>query len=204
MFAIANPFGRPITRESFRRLDLLIALWLVLLFVLLCLLTAPANAAQCNTIFLTEKNAGISFPLCPPNRATSAPGLLDNMTIGQSVPAPGNFSAVTQVQATPATLNATGALTGAQLINGIITSTSAAAVVATLPLGTAMDTANPSFGINTSFNFSVINTGGTNTVTMTAATGFTIVGNAVVAASSSGRFRAVRTATGTWVLYRLS
>lgn len=203
MFATTHPFGRPITRDFFRRLDLLFALWLALLLVLAILFSAPANAAQCNTIFLTDKNANVSFPFCPPNRANSTPGFLDNTIIGQSVPAKGAFSSLALQQVTPATLNATGTLTAAQLATGIVTSTSAAAVAATLPLGTAMDTANPTFGINTSFDFYFINTG-PSTVTMTAATGFTIVGTATVVTVTSAHFRAVRTAAGTWVLYRVS
>jgi len=200
---ITHPFGRPITTRRFALLDFLILLFMVLLVFLLVALSAPANAAQCNTIFLTDKNGQLSFPLCPPNRANSTPGFLDNTIIGQNVPATGTFSLLNLQQVTPATLNATGTLTAAQLATGIVTSTSAAAVAATLPLGTAMDTANPTFGVNGSFDFFVINTG-PNTVTMTANTGFTIVGTATVVTVTSGHFRARRTAAGTWVLYRLS
>lgn len=207
MFNFAqHPFGRPITEGTFRRLDRMIVLWLAAITFLLALMIffAPAaHAAQCNTIFLTDKNGNISVPLCPPNRANSTPGFLDNTIIGQSVPAKGAFSSLALQQGTPATLNATGTLTAAQLATGIVTSTSAAAVTATLPLGTAMDTANPTFGVNTSFDFYFINTG-PNTVTMTAATGFTIVGTATVLTLVSAHFRAVRTAAGTWVLYRVS
>lgn len=53
---------------------------------------SPAKAA--NTIFLTDKNANISFPLSPPNRATGAPGAMDNMAIGATTPAPGSFSQI--------------------------------------------------------------------------------------------------------------
>lgn len=200
---VAYPFGRPITARTIARLDFLILLFMLALVFLLVALGTPAKAAQCNTIFLTDKNGNISFPFCPPNRSTSAPGLLDNTTIGSQVPAVGNFTKTTVQQGTPATLNATGTLTAAQLATGIVTSTSAAAVAATLPLGTAMDTANPSFGINTSFDFFFINTG-PNTVTMTASTGFTIVGTTTVLTLVSAHFRAVRTAANTWVLYRVS
>ena len=152
-------FGRPITPGTFRRLDMLIMLFLALLAFILLTFTTPARAAQCNTYFLTDRVGQLSFPFCPPDHSPPGPGLIDNMAIGQSVPAPGSFSSLSQTQGTPATQNATGTLTAAQLATGIITSTSAAAVAATLPLGTAMDTANPTFGINTSFDFFVINTG---------------------------------------------
>lgn len=208
--AVAYPFGRPITARTIARLDFLILLFMVLLVFLLVALSAPAQAAQCNTIFLTDKNGNVSFPFCPPNRASSLPGVIDNMTIGGSVPAPGNFTATTIQQPTPATLNATGTLTAAQIGNGIITSTAVAAVAATLPLATAMDTANPNAVATTSIDFSVINTSGTaaNTFTMTTATGWTLVGNMVVTPivtlGVSARFRATKTGVGTWTLYRLS
>jgi len=49
----------------------------------------------------------------------------------------------------------------------------------------------------------VINTGGSNAFTVTAATGHTIVGAAAVAASSSGLFRTRKTAANTFVTYRI-
>jgi hypothetical protein len=197
-----HPFGRPITARTFWRLNLLIVILLAIL-ALLIMSIAPARAAQCNTIFLTDKNGNVSFPLCPPNRANSTPGFIDNMTIGSSVPAAGNFTTTTVQTGTPATLNATGTLTAAQLATTIVTSTSAAAVTATLPLATAMDTANPSAVATTSFTFSVIDTG-PSTVTVTTNTGWTLVGTMAVTTGTSGRFLAVKTGTGAWTLYRLS
>lgn len=107
-------------------------------------------------------------------------------------------------QGAPATLNATGTLTAAQLATLIVTSTAAAAVAATLPLATAMDTLFSTFGANDAFDFSVIDTGGAAAVTMTTNTGWTLVGAMVVALGTSGRFRARKTAAGAWTLYRLS
>jgi hypothetical protein len=52
---------------------------------------APAVHAG-NTNFLTERNGAITFPLSPPNRASSLPGAIDNMTIGATTPAAGTFS----------------------------------------------------------------------------------------------------------------
>lgn len=106
-------------------------------------------------------------------------------------------------QGTPATLNATGTLTAAQIAAGIITSTAPAAVAATLPLATAMDAQFPTFGANDAFDFSVIDTGGAAAVTMTTNTGWTLVGAMVVALSTSARFRARKTAAGAWTLYNL-
>lgn len=163
---------------------------------------APAYAG--NTTFLTDKNGNQVFPLSPPNRAANTPGLMDNMAIGQTTPAPGNFTATTVQQGAPATLNATGTLTTVQMGNGIITSTAASAVAATLPLATAMDTAFPNAVATTSIDFSVIDTGSAAAVTMTTNTGWTLVGAMGVALSTSGRFRATKTAAGAWTLYRLS
>lgn len=108
-----------------------------------------------------------------------------------------------QVQGDPVALNATGAVTAAAILGGIVTSTTAAAVAGTVPTGTVMDAATE-MAIGDSFDWSVINTGATNAFTVTAATAHTLVGGAVVALSSSGRFRTRKTAVGTFVTYRLS
>lgn len=108
----------------------------------------------------------------------------------------------TQYQPVPGTLNATGALTAALILAGIVTSTTAAAVAGTLPTGTVLDAA-ASFAIGDSFDWSVIATGA-NAFTVTAAAGHTIVGTAVVATVTSGLFRTVKTAANTFVTYRMS
>lgn len=105
-------------------------------------------------------------------------------------------------QGTPGTLNATGTLTCTLLTGGIVTSTTAAAVAATLDTGAAMDIAQD-FDIGDSFDWAVINTGG-NTLTVTASTGHTIVGTATVVTVASGRFRTRKTAADTFVTYRLA
>ena len=105
-------------------------------------------------------------------------------------------------QSTPGTLNATGTLTAALVIGGIVTSTTAAAVTGTLDTGTLFDAAH-TFAINDYVDWSVINTGGTNAFTVAGAAGHTLVGNAVVALSSTGRFRTVKTAANTFITYRI-
>jgi hypothetical protein len=107
-----------------------------------------------------------------------------------------------QFQPVPLTLNATGAVTAAMMLGGILTSTTAAAVAGTIPTGTVMDAA-ASFAIGDSFDWSVIATGA-NAFTVTAASGHTIVGTAAVATVTSGLFRTVKTAAATFVTYRLS
>jgi hypothetical protein len=106
-------------------------------------------------------------------------------------------------QSAPGTLNATGTLTAALILGGVVTSTTAAAVTATLDTGAAMDIAID-LDVDEGFFWSAINTGGANAFTVTASTGHTIVGAGAVAASSSGRFLTRRTAADTWVTYRLT
>ena len=106
-----------------------------------------------------------------------------------------------QLQGTPGVLNATGALTSAMILAGIVTSSTAAAVVATLPTGTVLDAASE-FSIGDSFDWSVINTG-PDTFTVTAATDHTVVGVAAVATVTSVMWRTRKTAANVFVSYRI-
>lgn len=107
-------------------------------------------------------------------------------------------------QAAPGTLNATGTLTAALIASGIVTSTTAAGVTATLDTGAVMDAALE-MEIGESFDWSAINTGGANAFTVTAAaSGHTVVGAGAVAANTSGTFRTRKTAADTFVTYRLT
>lgn len=107
-------------------------------------------------------------------------------------------------QAAPVAVNATATLTIANLKNGIITSTTAAAVTGTLPTGTLTEGGFSGLYTNFTFQWTVINTGATNSFTVQAGTDHTVVGNMVVAAGNSGRFATRRTAANTFVTYRLS
>lgn len=106
------------------------------------------------------------------------------------------------IQPDPGVLNATGALTAAMMLAGLVTSTTAAAVAGTVPTGTVMEAASE-FAVNDSFDWSVINTGG-NAFTVTAAATHTLVGNAVVAAGKTGAFRTRKTALNTFVTYSIA
>jgi len=109
----------------------------------------------------------------------------------------------TQVAPTAKTADAT--LTIAELRTGIITATSASAVALTLPTGTLTDAAFTNLPVNSSFDFTVINLGSSSgAVTMTAGTGHTIVGLATLAINTSSQFRTRKTATNTYVTYRIS
>lgn len=108
----------------------------------------------------------------------------------------------TNYQPTPGTLNATGTLTAALILGGIVTSTTAAAVTGTTDTGTLIDAA-ATFAVNDAYDFEVINTGGTNAFTLAGGTGVTIVGSATVALSTSAKFRLVKTAAATFTIYRM-
>jgi hypothetical protein len=123
--------------------------------------------------------------------------VLVNVGIAASI-----FERLDEVQPTPGVLNATGALTATLILAGIVTSTTGAAVAATLDTGTVMDT-SATFAIGDSFDWSVINTGA-NAFTVTAAAGHTIVGVAAVATVTTGRFRTTKTAANTFITYRIS
>jgi hypothetical protein len=108
-----------------------------------------------------------------------------------------------QTQGAPGVLNATGTLTAAMILSGIVTSTSAAATAATLDVGSVVDAASE-FAIGDSFDWSVINTGpSTFTVTSPDAS-HTIVGVGAVLTLISAVWRTRKTAADTFVSYRLS
>jgi hypothetical protein len=108
-----------------------------------------------------------------------------------------------RLQEAPGVLNSTGTLTAAMIGSGIVTSTTAAAVTATVPTGAVMDGALD-MDIGESIDWSVIVTGSTNALTVTAAaTGHTIVGAGAVVKSSSGLFRTRKTAAATFITYRI-
>ena len=106
------------------------------------------------------------------------------------------------IQTTPVALNATGAVTTAAIIGGILTSTTGAAVAGTVPTGTVLDAASE-WNIDESVDWAIINTGA-NTFTVTAATGHTLSGTMTVVTVVSAQFRTRKTAANTFVTYRLS
>jgi hypothetical protein len=119
---------------------------------------------------------------------------------------PKGLGIVLMNQQTPTAVTATGTLTIANLLTQIITSTSAVAVALTLPTGTLSDAgvSGGTSAVNTSFDWSIINTGSAvGDVTLVAGTGHTIVGSATVPVGTSGRFRSRKTATNTFVSYRI-
>jgi len=58
--------------------------------------------------------------------------------------------------------------------------------------------------VNAAFDFFVVNTDAADAITLTIGTGWTIVGAAAVATTSSAHFRARKTGDGAWTAYRIS
>lgn len=117
------------------------------------------------------------------------------------------------IQGAPAAKTVSATLTAAEIQTGIITVNQAGGAVSNLqlPLATAMDTAFPQSVANSSFDFSVTNLSavGAEIANLTTNTGWSLVGSMAIApiaasAASAVRFRARKTATGAWTLYRLS
>lgn len=112
-------------------------------------------------------------------------------------------SQAAQVQGAPGVLNATGDLTSAMILAGIVTSTTAAAVTGTLPTGATLELATE-MEIGDSFDWSVIATGANAFTVAAAASGHTVIGTMAVATVTSGLFRTRKTAFETFVTYRIS
>jgi hypothetical protein len=122
----------------------------------------------------------------------------------------GNLSEVNLgVQPTPPTATTGATLTVAQITSGILLgSPGTTASAYTLPTVASVEAVVSSAKNNSYFDFSVCNVNGSSTgvITMTAGTGWTVVGLATIAATAgtTGMFRAVKTGDGTWTLYRMA
>jgi len=127
-----------------------------------------------------------------------------------------NRGVIMRTQAAPTAKTTAVTLTGAELLGEIITGTHAAGadVDYTLPTGTNMDAA-AQMAVNDSFDWTLINlsAAAADTVTVTANTGHTVVGNGIVQSAhsttgelygNSGRFRTRKTAANTFVTYRIA
>ena len=94
------------------------------------------------------------------------------------------------------------------LLSGIRTGTPTGSITLQVPTGAGLDsTATNGFQDlqnNQAFEWSVINLAPTtHTITVTSNTGHTLVGNMIVAANSSGRFKTRKTSASTFVTYRI-
>jgi hypothetical protein len=114
--------------------------------------------------------------------------------------------AVLSVQGAPTAVAAAATMTAAQLANGLFVFDGAAGNL-TLPTVALVEADISSASkINAAFDFIVINidSSGSESVTLAAGTGWTIVGVAAVAVNTSAQFRARKTGDGTWTAYRIA
>jgi hypothetical protein len=122
----------------------------------------------------------------------------------------GNTNEITLgVQPAPATATGDATLTAAQLATGIILgSPGSSAAAYTLPTVANLEALLTNAKVDSSFDFSVVNVNGSGSgaITVTINTGWTLVGlmTVVATAGTAQMFRARKTGTGTWTLYRIS
>jgi hypothetical protein len=107
-------------------------------------------------------------------------------------------------QPTPTTTTTARTLTAAELLTFIVINSTATTGNLTLPTGTLMDTNVQNSFTDMAFNWSVINTAASGSVSVAAGTAHTVVGNMGVSFGTTGQFRSRRTGTNTWVTYRIS
>ena len=130
------------------------------------------------------------------------PGATEYMNIGsstsclfmpQSNPQQGNTLVVLSTQNI--------VFTGGNLISGVIEHASVTgAGTATFPTGTQLSAAFSSVNVGNALEVMYINTG-TQTVTLTAATGITIKGNVTVASGKAAQLYILNTGTNAWTVY---
>lgn len=116
----------------------------------------------------------------------------------------GNLGEVTLgTSAIPTAYTAAATLTTADLAGGAVVYTSASTADLALPAVSVVNTDISSAKTNSSFEFSLVATS-TGVPTITAGTGWTLVGVGTGVASRSVLFRAVKTSATTYNLYRIA
>jgi len=111
-------------------------------------------------------------------------------------------------QGAPLTATTTATLSVAQMLSGILLgSPGSSAAAYTLPTVATLEAELSNAIVGHSFDLSVINVDGSGSgvITMTTNTGWTLVGlmTVVATAGTAQLFRARKTGTGTWTLYRI-
>lgn len=113
-----------------------------------------------------------------------------------------------RVTATPATATSTATITAAQLATGLLLgSPGGTAASYTLPTVALWEALVTEAKVGSTFDFSVVNVDGSGSgvITLLAGTGWTLVGlmTVVATAGTAQMFRARKTGTGAWSLYRI-
>ena len=116
----------------------------------------------------------------------------------------GNLTEVLfNVSAVPTAYTAAATLTTANLAGGMVVYTSGSTADLALPAATVVDADFSSAKVNSSFDVALVATS-TGVPTITVGTGWTLVGSGAGVASKSVLFRAVKTGTGAYSLYRIA
>jgi hypothetical protein len=108
------------------------------------------------------------------------------------------------VQGAPTALTAGATATAAQLANGLFTFNGTAGNHQLPTVADLEAEVSSATKVNAAFDFYIVNTDGADAITLTTGTGWTIVGAAAVANTTSAHFRARKTGDGTWTAYRVS
>ena len=119
----------------------------------------------------------------------------------------GNTSELTLgVQAAPQTATTTATLTAAQITGGLLVANpSTSAATYTLPTVTATEAIVTNAKVDSTFELNIVNLGtSSGALTIAVGTGWTLVGSATVAITSSARFLARKTGAGAWTIYRVA
>ena len=119
----------------------------------------------------------------------------------------GNINEVIMgVQGAPQTATATATLTAAQITGGILVANpSTSAATYTLPTAAQVEAVVSNAKTNSSFDLAIVNLGtSSGALTISAGTGWTLVGSATVAITSSAQFIARKTGDSAWSLYRVA
>jgi hypothetical protein len=107
------------------------------------------------------------------------------------------------VQGAPTALTAAATATAAQLANGLFTFNGTAGNLQ-LPTVADLEAGIPNaVKVNAAFDFFIVNTDGADAITLTTGTGWTIVGSATVAISTSGRYLCRKTGDAAYTIYRV-
>jgi len=109
-------------------------------------------------------------------------------------------------QSDPQTATATATLTAAQITGGmLVANPSTTAASYTLPTAASVDALLTNAKIGSTFNLSIVNLGtSSGALTIVAGTGWTLVGSATVAITSSAQVLAYKTADAAYTLYRVA
>ncbi len=109
------------------------------------------------------------------------------------------------VQAAPQSATSTATLSVAQLTGGLLVADpSTTAATYTLPTVALTEAVLTNAKVDSTFELSIINLGtSTGAITVAVGTGWTIVGSATVAVTSTANFLARKTGATTWTLYRV-